>query len=209
VVGLAVRQDHDLAAGFVLLHAAMRLDDLIELEDLADLDGHFLCGDLLNEIFEAGQHEVFGTAVIGRQAHGARNHVHRAEIVKGPLQQSNAEVILELGDPTTDRRDRHAEETGRHGEALRFDDLREYGKGIEVFHRGKAPAPRRWMLPRLRLWAGPTLGRPKHGDKTGPSRSSFSKAEECGLGLDQFVQSCRKNSDLPNKSRLACKCRVM
>jgi hypothetical protein len=31
-------QDDNLAARFVLLYAAMRLDDVVELEDFADLD---------------------------------------------------------------------------------------------------------------------------------------------------------------------------
>lgn len=35
---LKSNQDDDLAARFVLLHAAVRLDDVVELEHLADLD---------------------------------------------------------------------------------------------------------------------------------------------------------------------------
>jgi hypothetical protein len=31
-------QDHNLSAGFVILHAAMCVDDLVEVEDLADLN---------------------------------------------------------------------------------------------------------------------------------------------------------------------------
>jgi hypothetical protein len=34
-----LRQDNDLAAGLVFLHAAVRVDDLIELEYFAHLNG--------------------------------------------------------------------------------------------------------------------------------------------------------------------------
>src|SRR6516164_957324 len=50
-------QDNDLAAGFVLLHAAVRLDDVVELEHLADLDPQRACGDLLDQFIERCQHE--------------------------------------------------------------------------------------------------------------------------------------------------------
>ena len=45
-------QHDDLAAGPVLLHAAMRLDNLTKLEDPADLDAQLIRGDLLDQFIE-------------------------------------------------------------------------------------------------------------------------------------------------------------
>src|ERR1700739_670462 len=59
-------QDDDLAARFVLLHAAVRLDDVVEFEHFADLDPQRPRGDLLYQFIERCQHEVLGPAIIGR-----------------------------------------------------------------------------------------------------------------------------------------------
>src|SRR5580704_16622014 len=78
------RQDNDLAAGLVFLHAAMRLDDLIQLEYLANLNRQLSRGDVLYKILERRQHEIFGTTIIGRQTHGRRNNIHGAEALERP-----------------------------------------------------------------------------------------------------------------------------
>ena len=53
----------------------MRLDDLFKLESSADLDVQLACGDLFGELLKRRQHEVFRTAVIGRQVDSGRNHI--------------------------------------------------------------------------------------------------------------------------------------
>jgi hypothetical protein len=60
-------QDHNLAARFVLLHAAVRLDDVVELEHPADLDPQRAGGDLLDQFIEWCQHEILGPAIVGGQ----------------------------------------------------------------------------------------------------------------------------------------------
>src|SRR6516165_43867 len=78
-------QDDDLAARFVLLHAAVRLDDVVELEHLTDLHPQRARGNLLDQFIERCQHEILGPAIIGGQAHGSRDHVHRAKVVERPF----------------------------------------------------------------------------------------------------------------------------
>ena len=46
--GCRLSQHHDFTACFVLLHATMRLDDLIKMEDFADLDAQCARRDLFN-----------------------------------------------------------------------------------------------------------------------------------------------------------------
>jgi len=67
-------QDDDLAARFVFLRAAVRLDDVIELEDPVDLGAQRTRGDLLDQFVERCQHKVLRPTVVGRQAHGSRDH---------------------------------------------------------------------------------------------------------------------------------------
>lgn len=59
-------QNHNLSAGFVLLHAAMRLDNLVERKGLANLDVQLSRGDLLNELLKGCEHEIFCLASVGR-----------------------------------------------------------------------------------------------------------------------------------------------
>jgi hypothetical protein len=47
-------QDDDLVARFGLLHAAVRLDNVVEFEDPADLDAPRARGDLLDQFIESG-----------------------------------------------------------------------------------------------------------------------------------------------------------
>jgi hypothetical protein len=83
-------QHDDLATDPVLFYAAMRLEDIVELEDPTDLDPQPALGDLLDEFVERRPHEVFGSevfgsAVIGRQANRGRDHVHRANSSNGAM----------------------------------------------------------------------------------------------------------------------------
>jgi 2-haloacid dehalogenase len=73
-----------LAAGTVVLHATVRFDDVVELEDPSDLHVQRAGSDLLNQFVEVRQHEILGPAVVSRQAHRRRDDVHRAEIVERP-----------------------------------------------------------------------------------------------------------------------------
>jgi hypothetical protein len=66
--GALLGQHDDLSARVVLLHAAMGLSDLVELEGLADLDVQCARCDLLDQILERRPHEIFRFASIGGQA---------------------------------------------------------------------------------------------------------------------------------------------
>src|ERR1700675_2858189 len=81
--GALLGQNDDLSARLVLLHAAMGLSDLVEVESFADLD--VLCArcDLLDQIIERRPHEIFRFASIGGQANGSRDSLHWGEIVEG------------------------------------------------------------------------------------------------------------------------------
>src|SRR5271157_1135328 len=57
-LGLGSGQHHDFALRLVLLHAAVRLDDLVETEGPADLDVQPPGGDLPNQFIERGRHEI-------------------------------------------------------------------------------------------------------------------------------------------------------
>jgi|SRR5580704_6299390 hypothetical protein len=61
-------QHDDLPARLVLLHAAMGLSDLVEVEGFADLDMQCARCDLLDQILEQRPHEIFRFASIGGEA---------------------------------------------------------------------------------------------------------------------------------------------
>jgi hypothetical protein len=52
-------QDNDLAASPVVLHAAMRFHNIVELKDRANLDMKRPGYDLLNELVKRGNDEIF------------------------------------------------------------------------------------------------------------------------------------------------------
>src|SRR5216684_6165744 len=88
--GALLGQHDDLSARLVLLHAAMRLSDLVEVEGLADLDVQCACCDLLDQILERRPHEIFRFACIGGQADRSGDSLHWGEIVEGPFVTDNA-----------------------------------------------------------------------------------------------------------------------
>src|ERR1700693_1766245 len=83
-------QHDDLSARLVLLHAAMGLSYLVEVEGFADLDVQCASCDLLDQILERCPHEIFRFASIGGQADRSRDSFHWGEIVKGPFVADNA-----------------------------------------------------------------------------------------------------------------------
>jgi len=54
----ALREHHDLAAGFVFLHRAVRVHDLFEMEHFADLDAQFAGGDLVKQLLKRHPHKI-------------------------------------------------------------------------------------------------------------------------------------------------------
>jgi hypothetical protein len=75
-------QHNDLAARFVLFHTAMRLNNLVKVEDLADLNLQCARGDLFYQFIEGCAHEVVGFTCIGRQTDRRRNRLHWGERVE-------------------------------------------------------------------------------------------------------------------------------
>src|SRR5712671_3704498 len=88
--GALLGQHDDLSARLVLLHAAMGLSDLVEVEGFADLDAQCARSDLLDQILERRPHEIFRFASIGGQADRSRDSLHWGEIVEGPFVADNA-----------------------------------------------------------------------------------------------------------------------
>src|ERR1700728_1244105 len=60
-------QHHNLSTRFILFHASMCLDDLLKMENLADLDTQCIRSDLFNQILKRRPHEIFRFAGIGGQ----------------------------------------------------------------------------------------------------------------------------------------------
>src|SRR5260221_13641496 len=83
-------QHDDLSARLVLLHAAMGVSDLVEVEGFADMDVQCARCDLLDQILERRPHEIFRFAGIGGQADRSRDSLHWREIVEGPFVADNA-----------------------------------------------------------------------------------------------------------------------
>src|SRR5258708_8825335 len=88
--GALLGQHDDLSARLVLLHAAMGLSDLVEVEGFADLDAQCARSDLLDQILERRAHEIFRFASIGGQADRSRDSLHWGDIVEGPFVADNA-----------------------------------------------------------------------------------------------------------------------
>src|SRR5260370_32610682 len=88
--GALLGQHDDLSARLVLLHAAMGLSDLVEVEGFADLDAQCAPSDLLDQILERRPHEIFRFASIGGQADRSRDSLHCGEIVEGPFVADHA-----------------------------------------------------------------------------------------------------------------------
>src|SRR5260370_26017479 len=88
--GALLAQHDDLSARLVLLHAAMGLSDLVEVEGFPDLDVQCARCDLLDQILERCPHEIFRFASIGGQAARSRDSLHWGEIVEGPFVPDNA-----------------------------------------------------------------------------------------------------------------------
>src|ERR1700688_780805 len=80
-----LRQDHNLSTGFVLLHAPVCLNDLVKVEDLANLSMERPGSDLLNEVLQRHPHEVFRFACIRCQADRSGYRVHRGKILERPF----------------------------------------------------------------------------------------------------------------------------
>jgi hypothetical protein len=66
----------------VVLHAAMRFHNIVEMKDRANLDMKRPGYDLLNELVKRGNDEIFRFALISREANGRRDDVHGAEIAE-------------------------------------------------------------------------------------------------------------------------------
>src|SRR5260370_42432170 len=82
--GALLGQHDDLSARLVLLHAAMGLSDLVEVEGFAALDVQCARCDLLDQILQRCPHEIFRFASIGGQADRSRDSLHWAGIGSGP-----------------------------------------------------------------------------------------------------------------------------
>src|SRR5713226_8855996 len=87
--GALLGQHDDLSARLVLLHAAMSLSDLVEMEGFADLDAQCASSDFLDQMLERRAHEIFRFASIGGQADRSRDSLHWGEIVEGPFVADN------------------------------------------------------------------------------------------------------------------------
>src|SRR6267154_1994155 len=74
--GALLGQHDDLSARLVLLHAAMGPNELVEVENPADLDVQRARRDVLDQFFERRPHEIFRFAGIGGQADRRRNRLH-------------------------------------------------------------------------------------------------------------------------------------
>src|SRR5216684_4864077 len=81
--GALLGQHDDLSARLVLLHTAMGLSDLVEVEGFADLDVQCARYDVLDQILERRPHEIFRFARIGGQADRSRASLPWGEIVAG------------------------------------------------------------------------------------------------------------------------------
>src|SRR5713101_224047 len=86
---VSLGQHHDLPTRFVLFHAAMCLNDLVEVERFADLDAQCARCDLFDQILDRCPHEIFRFAGICGQAHRSGNRFHWSEIVEGPFVADN------------------------------------------------------------------------------------------------------------------------
>jgi hypothetical protein len=64
-----------------------------------------------------------------------RTDIGKPQIPRRPLEQPDAQLILELRHAPADGRDRHFEALCGFGEAPRLDDLGKYRQRIEVNHR--------------------------------------------------------------------------
>src|SRR5580692_8624513 len=83
--GCPLSQHHYFSAGFILLHAAMRLNDFVEVERFANLDTQCARRDLLSKILKRHPHEVFRFACVCCQADRCGYCLHGSEILEGPL----------------------------------------------------------------------------------------------------------------------------
>src|SRR5260370_816362 len=63
----------------------MRLGDLVKMEDLADLDVECASSDLFGQVLKGHPYEVFRFACIRCQTDRSGYHLHRSEILEGPL----------------------------------------------------------------------------------------------------------------------------
>src|ERR1700675_854281 len=88
--GALLGQHDDLSTRFVLLHAAMRLNDFVKVEGFADLDVQRTRGDLLDQFFERCPHEIIRFAGIARKADRSGDRFHWGEIVERPFVADNA-----------------------------------------------------------------------------------------------------------------------
>ena len=61
-----------------MLHTS--LYDLLNVKGLANFDMQPAGCDLLNQLFQRRQHEIFRTAAVGRQVDRSRDGIHRAMI---------------------------------------------------------------------------------------------------------------------------------
>src|SRR5215475_5952312 len=78
-------QHHDLAPRVVVFHAAMRFRYFVKSKDSADLHMKFAFRDLLGELIQWSEHEIFRSTTISRQVHRCRDLVYRIEICDRPL----------------------------------------------------------------------------------------------------------------------------
>src|SRR5258708_37519935 len=80
---------HDFSSCLVLLHAAMRLNDLIQVEGPAHLNVQRARHDLLDQALERRSHEVFRFPGIVGEADRGGDRLHRREIVDRPFATPN------------------------------------------------------------------------------------------------------------------------
>lgn len=75
----------------------MRLDDLVEMENLAELDVQGTRCDLIDQFLKGRPHEVFRFSGIGGQADRGRDRIHGSEILERPF---IADYASHANDPT-------------------------------------------------------------------------------------------------------------
>jgi hypothetical protein len=75
----------DFSTRFILLHAAMRLNDFVEAKYFANLDVQGARRNLLEQILKRHPHEVFRFANIRYQANRGGYRLHGSAILEGPF----------------------------------------------------------------------------------------------------------------------------
>lgn len=78
-------QDHDFAMSDILVHSLVRLDNLVDVKRLADLDVKLSRLDLLQHIVEWHAQELSWTSAVFCQVYTIRNGLHWLKGIDYPL----------------------------------------------------------------------------------------------------------------------------